>query len=109
MKKLFLIVPLLFWFACEDKDDTPAYIDCEWAYWWGANDYDGTVAGNLVYLMETEETERPEINSSVYWSDGVIWIHYFAEENRFQYEKIQDGSIKVIELSAQTNFLYWAK
>ena len=60
----------------------------------------------LVYLMETE---RPEINSSVYWSDGVIWIHYFAEEKRFEYEKRQDGSIKVIELSARTNFLYWAK
>ena len=109
MKRFTIGLTLLFALintGCEDKDDTPAYIDCEWAYWWGANPYDGRIDGNLIYLMETE---RPEITSSTYWSDGVIWIHYFAEEKRFEFETRQDGSIIVIELSAQTNFQYKAK
>jgi len=97
MKRLLLITLLfaLMNTGCEDKkDDTPAYIDCEWAYYW-------TGAGNIVYLNSI-----PSINATFKWK--AVWIHYFNDESRLEYKK-DDGSTKVVDLTGQINFQYQAK
>ena len=58
MKRYTILLTLLFVLmntGCEDKEDTPADIDCAWAYYW-------TGAGNIVYLNSI-----PSINATFKW------------------------------------------
>ena len=97
MKRYLIGLTLLFALmstGCGDKDDTPAYIDCEQAYYW-------TGAGNIAYL----ET-LPNINATFKWQ--AEWIHYYKDESRLEFKKV-GGANKVVNLSDQKNFQYKAK
>ena len=98
MKKLLLILPLLFWLGCEDEKEDVDYINCKWLK-----------TRNLVNLQFLEIVYCESNCPSGDVIHDCVWVHLYKDTQIVEYKTTGSSSIRTWDLTTVTSYTYEPK